>query len=38
MKNKYKHQLKKKANTEASEKQGNNIGLGLKFKYGTISC
>ena len=40
MKKKYKHELTNKANTEheASEKEGNNSGLGLKFKYVTIRC
>ena len=38
MKKKYKHELTNKANTEheASEKEGNNSGVGLKFKYVTI--
>lgn len=40
MKKKYKHELTNKANTEheASEKEGNNSGLGLKLKYVTIRC
>ena len=40
MKKRYKHELTNKANTEheASEKEGNNSGLGLKFKYVTIRC
>lgn len=40
MNKKYKHELTNKSNTEheASEKEGNNGGLGLKFKYVTIRC